>query len=50
MLLLGVYLYVRDAAAMLFWVWLGNTLLIMLKHRKELSSLLRRRSKRGEGQ
>ena len=39
MLLLGVYLYVRDAAAMLLWVWLGNSLLLMLTHRKELAAL-----------
>ncbi|MDR6551160.1 glycerol-3-phosphate acyltransferase [Paenibacillus qinlingensis] len=49
MLLLGVYLYVRDAAADLLWVWGGNTLLIMLKHHKELRALLRRKRKQGEG-
>lgn len=49
MLLLGVYLYVRDAAAVLLWVWLGNTLLIMLKHRKELAALVHRKKEQKEG-
>jgi glycerol-3-phosphate acyltransferase PlsY len=49
MLLLGGYLYVRDAATVLLWVWLGNTLLLMLTHRKELAAfvLKRRRVKDG---
>lgn len=51
MLLLGVYLYVRDAAAVLLWVWLGNTLLIMLTHRRELAAVVlkRRGVKEGSG-
>jgi glycerol-3-phosphate acyltransferase PlsY len=49
MLLLGVYLYVRDAAAMLLWIWLGNTLLIMFKHHKELAALLLKKKKEQEG-
>lgn len=43
MLLLGVYLYVRDAAAALLWVWFGNTLLLMLTHRKELAAVVLKR-------
>jgi glycerol-3-phosphate acyltransferase PlsY len=49
MLLLGVYLYVRDAAAMLLWIWVGNTLLIMFKHHKELAALLLKKKKEKEG-
>lgn len=45
MLLLGVYLYVRDAAAMLLWVWLGNSLLLMLTHRRELAAFLHKKKK-----
>lgn len=49
MLLLGIYLYVRDAAAILLWIWMGNTLLIMFKHRKELAALLHKKKKEEEG-
>ncbi|KRF06518.1 hypothetical protein ASG89_18840 [Paenibacillus sp. Soil766] len=49
MLLLGVYLYVRDAAAMLLWIWVGNTLLIMFKHHRELAALLRKKKREKEG-
>ncbi|OCT15599.1 hypothetical protein A8709_16145 [Paenibacillus pectinilyticus] len=49
MLLLGIYLYVRDAAAVELWVWIGNSLLLMLTHRKELAALLQRKSEIKEG-
>lgn len=48
MLLLGVYLYVRDTAAVLLWIWVGNTLLIMFKHQKELAAWLRKKKREQE--
>ncbi|WNR46238.1 glycerol-3-phosphate acyltransferase [Paenibacillus roseipurpureus] len=49
MLLLGIYLYVRDASAAEIWVWMGNSLLLIVKHRKEVKALLHRKSDIKEG-
>ncbi|MDR6882026.1 glycerol-3-phosphate acyltransferase [Bacillus sp. 3255] len=48
-LLLGPYLFVRDFAGPLLWIWLGNVALIVYKHRKELAYYLNKKgSKQGE--
>ncbi|MDD9268895.1 glycerol-3-phosphate acyltransferase [Paenibacillus sp. GCM10023248] len=48
-LLLGPYLFVRDFAGPLLWIWLGNMALIVYKHRKELAYYLNKKgSKQGE--
>lgn len=43
MLLLGVYLYISGSVPAMIWVWLGNFVLIMFKHRKELAFYLTRK-------
>ncbi|MBW7456423.1 glycerol-3-phosphate acyltransferase [Paenibacillus sepulcri] len=42
MLLAFPYLYIRDFPAPVMWCWLGNFLLLVYTHRRELSTFFRR--------
>ncbi|MDU0202409.1 glycerol-3-phosphate acyltransferase [Paenibacillus sp. MAH-36] len=50
MLLLGVYLYIGSYMESIMWVWLGNSVLIAYKHRKELAFYLAKKQPKPGGE
>nr|WP_169085071.1 glycerol-3-phosphate acyltransferase [Paenibacillus sp. PL91]MBC9201118.1 glycerol-3-phosphate acyltransferase [Paenibacillus sp. PL91] len=48
MLLLSVFLYMRMFSAAILWVWFGNFVILVYTHRAEITSWLRRVSRRGD--